>query len=148
MTLVEVLVVVAVIGILANILMPNLLSQLWKARANHIISEFDALEYAVHAHWTDTGEGPGQWFAASEPPVLAPYLRGQIVYQYPKLGLYKYFIRYPDWYPVRYLKFRSGFVLYSTKGQSQLIRSVQQQYEGPVEVYLPGRLIVMVIEKS
>jgi prepilin-type N-terminal cleavage/methylation domain-containing protein len=47
MTLVEVLIVLAIIGILANVAYPQLDSALWKSRAAVVISDYRLFEAAV-----------------------------------------------------------------------------------------------------
>lgn len=57
-TLVELMVVIAVIGILAASLLPNLGRITMKAQAAKIISEYQSISTAALAHKTDTGRWP------------------------------------------------------------------------------------------
>lgn len=142
MTLIEILVVVAILGIVANILVPAMLTHIVKARAAHLISEFKLIETAVHSYHTDTGQGPRPWFSTREHPDLAPYLRNQITYSQPGLGLLKIFLRYPQ---TSSLGFQSGYLLYSYR-PSPLVQMVEDKFEGRVVSLWPGRLIILVIE--
>jgi prepilin-type N-terminal cleavage/methylation domain-containing protein len=146
-TLIEILVVIAIIGVIANIIVPAMIHQIVKARATHLVSEYKLLEHAVHSYNTDAGRSPSPWFSASEHPDLAPYLKGRIDYQQPGLGLSKFFVRYSDAVPSRALRFRSGYLLYSRQ-PSPLLQVVQDNFDGKVEVFWPGRLIVLVLESA
>ena len=144
-TLIETLVVVAILGVLVNMLAPAMIHQLLKGRAAHLVSEYKLLEHAVYEYTADAGRAPRPWFAASEHPDLAPYLKGRIDYHQPGMGLMKFFVRYPDSSVSRGARFRSGYLLYSYR-PSRLLQVLQNSYDGKVEVYWPGRLIVLVIE--
>ncbi len=144
-TLLELVLVMAILGLLANVIVPALIMQIAKGRAAALISEFKLIENAVHNHHTDSGAAPGPWFSAAEHPDLAPYLRGRINYQQPGLGLTKIFLRYPESYPSRFLRFRSGYLLWSQE-PSPLLTIVERTFDGQVEVFWPGRLVVLVIE--
>jgi len=144
-TLIETLVVVAILGILVNILVPVMIHQLLKGRAAHLVSEYKLLEHAVHDFTADAGSAPRPWFSATEHPDLAPYLKGRIDYHQPGLGLLKFFVRYPDQTVARGAPFRSGYLLYSYNS-SRLLQVLEDTYDGNVEVLWPGRLIVLVIE--
>lgn len=146
MTVLELLLVITILGLLANVLIPAVLVQIIKARATQLITEFKLVENAVHQFHADNGKGPGPWFAAREHPDLAPYLRGQIRYSLPKAGMLKLFMRYSDSYPSSSLRFRSGYLLYSFE-PSPLLSIIEKKFEGRTEVYWPGRMIVLVIEK-
>jgi len=81
-TLIEMLIVVAILGILANILIPNLLLQLQKAKAVRLIAEYEAVRDAYLTYQTDTGESPRRWNRTRAHPDLVPNLEGvHIVYR-------------------------------------------------------------------
>lgn len=142
MTLIEILLVVAIIGILINVLVPALMHQIVKAQATRITSEYKLLEQAVLSYTTDAGEGPRPWFSTREHPDLVPYVQGRL--DYGRSGdMLKLFLRYPD---NARTAFRSGYLLYSYR-PSPLIETLQRSLGGKVEVFWPGRLIVLVIER-
>jgi len=58
MTLVEMLIVIAILGILANIVVPGVMAEIINARAGSIIGEHRLVENAVFRHWADTGQPP------------------------------------------------------------------------------------------
>ena len=141
-TFIELLVVIAILGIIANFLMPAMILQLAKGQAARIVSEYKLLEHAVHSYTTDAGVAPRPWFSSSEHPDLRRYLRGRIDYQQPGLGLTKIFLRDPE---RSRTPFRSGYLLYSYRS-TPLLEIIERNFDGRVEVYWPGRLIVLVIE--
>ena len=138
----EVLVVLVILGIIANFLMPAMVLQLVKGHAARIVSEYKLLEHAVHSYTTDAGAAPRPWFSAQEHPDLERYLRGRIDYSQPGLGLVKMFLRYPEGSSA---PFRSGYLLYSYR-PTPILEIVERNFDGRVEVYWPGRLVVLVIE--
>ena len=81
-TLIELLIVVAIIGILANILIPALLSALMKARVQAIVGDYQVLRHAVHEYYVDTGEYPRDRAAGRVPPELEPYLDGRLSFDW------------------------------------------------------------------
>lgn len=145
MTVVELLVVLAIIGIVANIALPGVMSEIVKTRAGSIIGEYRMVEQAFYSFWADAGEPPAPWTQKTEDPELAPYLRGHLVDTFEGLGLEKYFVRYadpnPDW------GFQSGYLLASNRGDSPIIRAVERQFDGPMVVLEPGRKVMLVIER-
>jgi general secretion pathway protein G len=73
-TLVELLVVVAVIGIISGIALPNLLNALDKAKQKKSMSDARTIGVAVEAYATDTAKYPmntGNWAALK--PHIDPY---------------------------------------------------------------------------
>jgi prepilin-type N-terminal cleavage/methylation domain-containing protein len=79
-SLIELMIVCAVIGIVANIAIPELYASLYRAKAARIIEDYNTLRLAVHQHYADNNfyppdEGPG-----IEPPELAPYLQGRLIW--------------------------------------------------------------------
>ncbi len=90
-TLVELLVVVAIIGILANIITPMLLQQIEKARAVQILEEYRQLGNAYQRYATDYGQDPAAWFAAEAHPDFSTYIRpGTITYVNADRTFFKY----------------------------------------------------------
>ena len=75
-TLVELLIVIAIIGILANIIVPVVLTQLQKAKATRLVSEYKLLQNAEANYLTDTGSTPPRRVLRRLPPELDPYVVG------------------------------------------------------------------------
>jgi len=92
-TLVEVLVVIAIIGILANISTPMLLRQIEKARAVQIVEEYRVLGDAYQRYAAEHGQTPAAWFAAEAHPDFATYIRpGTITYANADRTFFKYLL--------------------------------------------------------
>jgi len=141
MTLIEVLVVVAIIGILSNLIVPGLMMQIRKARATHIVSEYKLIQNAVHSHYVDEGEAPATWFSMREHPDLARYMTTPIQYQAD--GMYKFFIQYPTAWSGS-LPFESAYLLYDPSG-GPLLDAVLQVYDGATYEFVPGRIVALII---
>lgn len=77
-TLVEMLIVVAIIGIIANIAIPHYLQAVRKTRATRIISDFTFLRNEILRYQTDTGSWPRGARWGREPRDLRPYLNGKL----------------------------------------------------------------------
>lgn len=95
-TLIEVLIVVAILGIVANIAIPAVLGQLQKAKATRLVTEYKFLQNAELSYRTDSGDTPARRISSSMPPELEPYLQGQAILWTEGSGnrrLRKYFIR-------------------------------------------------------
>ena len=82
-TLLELLVVVAIIGLLAGFVAPRYFSQIGKSEVNTAKAQIDALEKALDQYRLDTGRYPGNELGlkalvdrpASEPKWNGPYLK-------------------------------------------------------------------------
>jgi len=79
-TLLELLIVCAVIGIIANIAIPGLYQALYKAKAAKIMEDFNMLNGMVHQHYADHGFYPADQGSGVEPPELTPYLQNRLVW--------------------------------------------------------------------
>jgi len=88
-TLLELLIVFAVIGIIANIAIPGLYAALYRAKAARIIEDYNLVRSTVHQHYADHSFWPPEQGPGVEPPELAPYLQGRLVWTHED---YKY-----DW---------------------------------------------------
>ncbi len=86
-TLVEILVVVAIIGILANLAIPQVMRALWRARAADIVTDFELIQNAAYQHYRDHGFWPRDRGIGREPPELKPYLEGKIQWSRHDLGI-------------------------------------------------------------
>ena len=85
-TLLELLVVVAIIGLLAGFVAPRYFSQIGKSEVNTAKAQIDALEKALDQYRLDTGRYPGNELGlkalvdrpASEPKWNGPYLKKSV----------------------------------------------------------------------
>jgi general secretion pathway protein G len=85
-TLLELLVVVAIIGLLAGYVAPRYFGQVGKSEVNAAKAQMDALEKALDQYRLDTGHYPGTDLGlnalvqrpASEPKWNGPYLRRSV----------------------------------------------------------------------
>ncbi len=144
MTLTELLVVAAIIGIGANVVVPHFVGEIVQARATNIISEYRLLQASFDAFWADSGDPPRYWTAKSNHPDLADHLP---VGAYPTTegaGLEKHFVRYEQ--PEANWGFRSGYLVRSISGDSPIIDAIERQFDGPIAVLQPSRKVVLVME--
>jgi prepilin-type N-terminal cleavage/methylation domain-containing protein len=88
-TLLELMIVCAVIGIIANIAIPGLISAMYRAKAGKIIEDYTTLRTMVHQYYADKSSFPGDQGPGIEPPELSPYLQSRIIWDH---GDYQY-----DW---------------------------------------------------
>ena len=79
-TLVELLIVIAIIGIIANIAVPHYLQAMRKTRATKIISDFTFLRSEILRYQTETGTWPRGARWGREPRDLRPYLKGKMAF--------------------------------------------------------------------
>ena len=77
-TVIELLIVVAIIGILANIAIPAVQRAALKARATAIIADFKFVEAAALQYHSDTGAWPRDRYPGQSVPELRPYLQGKV----------------------------------------------------------------------
>ncbi|MDA8017818.1 MAG: type II secretion system GspH family protein [Thermoanaerobaculia bacterium] len=77
-TLIELLIVVAILSILANLAIPSMQMALNRTRALAIISDFKAIESAATTFHSDNGRWPNRGQNGKEPPELSRYLKGEI----------------------------------------------------------------------
>ena len=81
-TLLELLVVCAIIGIIANIAIPELQTSIYRARAGSIIEDYNALRTMVHQYYADHSGFPADQGPGVEPPELSAYLNKRIVWNH------------------------------------------------------------------
>jgi prepilin-type N-terminal cleavage/methylation domain-containing protein len=93
-TLLELLIVVAILGILANLAIPALRYALLRARAVAIVGDFHVIEVAAHRYYIDTGDFPPNGAVGKEPKVLRPYLNGKINWD---KGIAVYQLSWENW---------------------------------------------------
>jgi prepilin-type N-terminal cleavage/methylation domain-containing protein len=79
-SLIELLIVCSVIGIIANIAIPELHAALYRAKAARIIEDYNTLRLAVHQHYADNNYYPPEQGPGVEPPELASYLQGRLLW--------------------------------------------------------------------
>lgn len=93
-TVLELLIVVAIIGILANVAVPALRYILVRAHAQAIVGDFQAIEVAAHQYYIDTGEFPPEVKPGKQPRAFAPYLRGHVMWDH---GTQGYKLAWENW---------------------------------------------------
>ena len=79
-SLLELLIVCSVIGIIANIAIPELYAALYRAKAARIIEDYNTLRTVVHQYNADTGFYPPDTGPGVEPPEITSYLQGRILW--------------------------------------------------------------------
>jgi prepilin-type N-terminal cleavage/methylation domain-containing protein len=79
-SILELLIVCAIIGIIANIGIPGLYQSLYRAKASKIIEDYNAIRTMVHQHYADHSFYPPELGPGLEPPELGPYLEGRIAW--------------------------------------------------------------------
>lgn len=77
-TLIELVITIAVIGIVAAIAVPALRYALLWSRATRAVTDFNFFRTALIEYYGDTGQMPPETSSGTEPPELAPYLGGQM----------------------------------------------------------------------
>lgn len=77
-TLLELLIVCAVIGVIANIAIPGLYASIYRAKASRIIEDYNMLRTSVHQYYVDHGSFPAEVGPGVEPPELTSYLQNRI----------------------------------------------------------------------
>jgi prepilin-type N-terminal cleavage/methylation domain-containing protein len=82
-TLIEILIVFAVIGIVANIAIPGLYAALYRAKAARIMEDYNTLRTMATQHNVDHSFWPPETGPGVEPPELAPYIKGRLVWTHP-----------------------------------------------------------------
>jgi prepilin-type N-terminal cleavage/methylation domain-containing protein len=73
-TLVELLVVVAIVGILAGLAIPNMKNVLLRARAAEVAGDMDVVRVATQSYQANSHVWPAETSAGAIPPELVPYL--------------------------------------------------------------------------
>jgi prepilin-type N-terminal cleavage/methylation domain-containing protein len=79
-SLLELLIVCAVIGIIANLAIPALYQALYRAKAARIIEDYHMVRTMVHQHYSDHSFYPADRGPGVEPPELTPYLQNRLLW--------------------------------------------------------------------
>ena len=79
----ELLIVCAVIGVIANIMIPALYSALYRAKAARIMEDFHLVRTMASQHYVDHSFYPPETGPGVEPPELGPYLQGRLLWTHP-----------------------------------------------------------------
>jgi len=82
-SLLELLIVCAVIGIIANIMIPALYSALYRAKAARIMEDYNLVRTMASQHYADHSFYPPETGPGVEPPELASYLQGRLIWTHP-----------------------------------------------------------------
>ena len=77
-TIIELLIVVAIVGILANIAVPVAMEQLRRARALDVVNDFLIFRKAILEHQADGNPMPADSYPGRQPRGLEPYLEDRI----------------------------------------------------------------------
>lgn len=132
MTLVELLIVVAIVGILANLALPALEHALWRARAAAVIADFHRFEEAVVEYMSDHAEYPRNGSVARPDSEFVPYLPAGFTWGRPHPWVPAYV--WENWEKTghgRRLDIGYGFSV--KHPPDQLVRAIQQTYNGRFE---------------
>lgn len=79
-SLLELLIVCAVIGIIANIAIPGMFEGIYRAKATRIIEDYNTVRTMVHQEYADHGFYPADVGPGTEPAELTPYLQSRILW--------------------------------------------------------------------
>jgi prepilin-type N-terminal cleavage/methylation domain-containing protein len=82
-TLLELLIVCAVIGVIANMMIPALYSALYRAKAARIMEDYNLVRAMASQHYVDHSYFPAESGPGVEPPELVNYLNGRLVWTHP-----------------------------------------------------------------
>ena len=82
-SLLELLIVCAVIGIIANIMIPALYSALYRAKAARIMEDYNLVRTMASQYYADRSYYPPDQGPGVEPPGLTSYLQGRLVWTHP-----------------------------------------------------------------
>jgi prepilin-type N-terminal cleavage/methylation domain-containing protein len=81
-TLLELLVVCAVIGIIANIAIPEMYQSIYRAKAGRIIEDYNMLRTTVHQYYADHSSYPAEEGPGIEPPELTSYMQHRLTWSH------------------------------------------------------------------
>jgi len=84
-TVFELLLVMSLLGILANLALPVSLYLIRKARAQSVVADFLVVEQAVIQYHSDKNAYPAETTTGKEPLELRPYIKGRVNWNNTKL---------------------------------------------------------------
>jgi prepilin-type N-terminal cleavage/methylation domain-containing protein len=146
-TLIEVLIVVAIIGILANLGVPLTLYLAKRAQAQSIVNDFLVVQQAAIQYHSDRSHFPGECSTGEEPAELRPYMKGNV--NWSNSGLEVQF-DWENWMNAdgepRYPAFGvlAGFTVET--GNSDLLQMIRLVYPGPYVVTFRNTRITLAIQ--
>lgn len=144
-TLMELLIVVAVVGILANIAVPASVYLLQRAQAQNIVTDFNAIQQAANHYYADRGSHIPEYAIAVVPTQLAPYMKSSMLWNNSKLR-----VRY-DWenwlnasgQPTRpSTGVRIGFTV--EVSDTRLLAMLQKVYKGPYTMTASNKMTMVI----
>lgn len=125
-TLIELLIVLALIGILANVAIPVYLGAVRKAKATAIVTDFTFLRQEITRYHTEQGAWPRGAGWGREPRDLRPYLEGKMKFDH---GTHEYRLRNR----MRVKEGRRPWRLaLMVRGDKQLLRHVERIWNEPL----------------
>jgi len=143
-SLIEVMAVLAILGILANLMVPRLLQARYRAKAAAIVSDFHLVQQAAHEHYRDYGVFPGEYNRGREPEELEPYLKDKVHWQWDDLKYdWEYWITKSGKPKHKKTGVRIGFSVVTD--DEELIQAIERVYTGPTSRFWKNR-ITFVIE--
>ena len=127
-TLIEMLIVVAIISILANLAIPGVQYALKRAQAVAVVGDFKVVEQAVIEYYRDEGELPRNRGVRREPRELRPYLDGRVDW-----NKARYKLDWENWSGRRRARrygMNAGLAIRTP--DTELLGMIQQVYDGPL----------------
>ncbi len=94
-TLVELLIVVAIVGILTSIALPNVYRALYKARAAKVITDITRIRMGAQDYYNDKGTWPNNTAFGTVPKQLITYLPPGTVFNLPNWAVSYALTNYP-----------------------------------------------------
>jgi prepilin-type N-terminal cleavage/methylation domain-containing protein len=132
MTLIEVLIVLAIIGILANLAVPAMESAMWKGRASVVVTDFKRFEAAAVDYMSDHDTYPPNGTVARPDSEFAAYMPGTFQWIKPHPWVRAYV--WENWENAghgRRLNIGYGFSV--KEPEEKLVWAIQQIYDGRFE---------------
>ena len=130
-TLVELMIVIAIIGVLANLAIPNMIRMTRRADAITVIKDFEAVRDAAFSHYAQSGTFPATDGWGDVPPSMAAHLPPAFSF-----NKSKYNMRWVRWSLPNGNDRRGNqpalMALRVRSSDRDLIRAVQDQYNGPM----------------
>ena len=119
-TLIEMLTVIALIGIIASITIPIYLELTRKAKATAIVTDFTFVRQEITRYHSDLGSWPRGARWGQEPRDLRPYLEGRMRFDH---GVYQYRLRNRMRRPEGRVPWRLAF---EVRGDERILEHVER----------------------